>query len=202
MTEPSDFDHHDALADQRRRNLPDLPGFGPPTPTPRFVRVAMGLAPGPTPHLHATNPPIRRRGKTLAPRPTEPPTAGQPAEPTIEPTADQPAEQPRTPTVSQPPTVQPAANRPARQPQPAAPAVPAANQPLSQTDQARLARGVVAAVVAVPVWLLVLLIVAGLALGPSETAPVVVNDRPSCDPASVQTIDPDQLAASDWWNDC
>lgn len=194
MTEP-DFDHHDAVADQRRRGLPDLPGFGPPTPTPRFVRVAMGLAPGPTPHLHATNPPIRRRGKTLAPRPAA-------TEPTAEPADQQPkpaAGQPRQPTASQPPTV-----RPAGQPTPsAAPAVPAAaDQPLSQTDQARLARGVVATVVAVPVWLLVLLIVAGLTLGPSETAPVVVNDRPSCDPASIQTIDPDQLAASDWWNDC
>lgn len=60
----------------------------------------------------------------------------------------------------------------------------------------------VATVVALPLVLLLIILVTGLLLGPEEAAPVVVNDRSSCDPSSVQTISPHDLAATDWWNDC
>lgn len=145
---------------------------------PDFVLVGMGLK--------SPSSPVP---KYTPPRRSSPATSGNPHTRVRQPAAKPAQKQPTTPvsTPTEPPT------RPREEPQ---------SDPVRRRDESitRLAKNTVTAVLAIPVWLIVILLVFGVLHGAPEPSKTVVNDKPSCETA--ETIPVSDLGTDRYWERC
>lgn len=83
--------------------------------------------------------------------------------------------------------------RPTKEPEP---------DPVRRREDAtsRLARQTVTAVLAIPVWLIVILLIFGVLHGAPEPSETVVNDRVTCE--SPETVPVANLGTDPYWERC
>lgn len=152
---------------------------------PDFVLAGMGLKAASTPV--PTSPPP---AEVAQPRASSPTTSGNTHTRVGRPAA-KPAQKPSTSTGTTP------ALRPREEPEPPSPA------PHRTRDErlTQLAKQTVTAVLALPVWLIVLLLVFGVLHGSPEPSTVTVNDDPSCASGPIELPVAD-LGTARYWEAC